>query len=54
LKTKTLLRIGIHPHDYSQRAIWTQILEFIAAAKTARTATTYQDWIAEQRLRLGT
>src|SRR5437870_10126836 len=54
LKTKTLLRISIHPRDYSQRAIWTQILEFIAATKTARTATTYQDWIAEQRLGLGT
>ena len=54
LKTKTLLRISIHPCDFSQRAIWTQILEFIAATKTARTATTYQDWIAEQRLGLGT
>src|SRR6266581_8815847 len=51
LKTKTLLRISIHPCDFSQRAIWTQILEFIAATKSARTATTYQDWIAEQRLR---
>jgi predicted deacetylase len=49
LKTKTLLRISIHPRDYSQRAIWKQILDFIAATKTARTATTYQDWIAEQR-----
>jgi predicted deacetylase len=53
LKNKTLLRLSIHPCDFSQRAIWTQILEFIAATKTARTATTYQDWIAEQRLRPG-
>src|SRR5215471_4731793 len=51
LKTKTLLRISIHPRDYSQPAIWKQIVEFIAATKPARTATTYQDWIAEQRLR---
>jgi hypothetical protein len=51
LKTKTLLRISIHPRDYSQPAIWKQIVDFIAATKTARTATTYQDWIAEQRLR---
>jgi predicted deacetylase len=51
LKTRTLLRISIHPRDYSQRAIWKQILEFIAVARSARTATTYQDWIAEQRLR---
>src|SRR5438045_6779121 len=36
LKTKTLLRISIHPCDFSQRAIWTQILAFIAATKTAR------------------
>ena len=51
LKNKTLLRISIHPHDYSESAIWGQILDFIAATKTARTVTTYQDWIAEQRLR---
>lgn len=49
LKPNPLLRISIHPPDYSQPAIWKQILGFIAATKTARTATTYQDWIAEQR-----
>ena len=54
LKTKPLLRISIHPPDYSQPAIWKQILGFIAATKSARTATTYQDWIAEQRLKRGT
>jgi len=53
LKTKPLLRISIHPPDYSQRAIWKQILGFIAATRDARTATTYQDWIAEQRLKRG-
>lgn len=53
MKTKPLLRISIHPPDYSQPAIWKQILGFIAATKTARTATTYQDWIAEQRLNRG-
>jgi predicted deacetylase len=52
LKTNTLLRISIHPRDYSQGAIWEQIIDFIGATKTARTATTYRDWIAEQRLRL--
>ena len=50
LSTKPLLRISIHPPDYSQPAIWNQILGFIAATKGARTATTYQDWVAEQRL----
>jgi predicted deacetylase len=54
LNTKPLLRISIHPPDYSQPAIWKQILGFIAATKTARTATTYQNWIAEQRLNRGT
>ena len=53
LKTKSLLRISIHPPDYSQPAIWKQILGFIDAAKNLRTATTYQDWIAEQRLERG-
>src|SRR5215831_14186352 len=54
LKTKSLLRISIHPPDYSQPAFWKQILGFIEATKNARTATTYQDWIAEQRLKRGT
>jgi predicted deacetylase len=49
LESKPLLRISIHPPDYSHPAIWNQILGFIAATRTARTATTYQDWIAEQR-----
>ena len=53
LTSKPLLRISIHPPDYSQAAIWKQILGFIAATKGARTATTYQDWIAEQRLAQG-
>jgi uncharacterized protein len=54
LNTKALLRISIHPPDYSQPTIWKQILGFIAATKTARTATTYENWIAEQRLKRGT
>jgi len=53
LETKPLLRISIHPPDYSQPTIWKQILGFIAATKSARTATTYQDWVAEQRLNRG-
>lgn len=53
MKTKPLLRISIHPPDYSQPAIWRQILGFIAATKEARTATTYQDWIADQRRKRG-
>ena len=53
LKTKPLLRISIHPTDYSQPTIWKQILGFIAATNSARTVTTYHDWIAEQRLKRG-
>src|SRR5262245_45240652 len=54
MKTKPLLRVSIHPPDYSQPTIWKQILGIIAATKGARDATTYQDWIAEQRLKRGT
>jgi uncharacterized protein len=53
MKTKPLLRISIHPPDYSQPSIWKQILGFISETKGARTATTYQDWIAERRLTRG-
>src|SRR5438876_2339720 len=53
LKGKPLLRISIHPPDYFHPAIWRQILALITATNSVRTATTYQDWIAEQRLRRG-
>src|SRR6266516_1948236 len=53
LKSSPLLRISIHPSDYSHPAIWRQIVDLIDAAIGSRTATTYQDWIAEQRLRRG-
>jgi predicted deacetylase len=48
-----LLRISIHPPDYSHPAIWRQITALIEKSMRSRTATTYQDWIAEQRLRRG-
>ena len=54
LKRNPLLRISIHPPDYSHPIIWNQILGFIAATKRARTATTYQNWVVEQRLKRGT
>ena len=53
LKGNPLLRISIHPPDYSHPAIWRQIVDLIDATSGSRTATTYQDWIAEQRLRRG-
>jgi predicted deacetylase len=53
LKSTPLLRISIHPPDYFHPAIWRQILALITATSSVRTATTYQDWIAEQRLTRG-
>jgi predicted deacetylase len=53
LKGGPLLRISVHPPDYSHPRIWRQIVNFIDATIGSRTATTYQDWIAEQRLRRG-
>jgi uncharacterized protein len=53
LKGSPLLRISVHPPDYSQPAIWRQIVNFIDSTIRSRTTTTYQDWIAEERLRRG-
>jgi predicted deacetylase len=53
LKGSSLLRISIHPPDYSHPAIWSQITRLIEGSVESRTATTYQEWIAEQRLRRG-
>lgn len=50
-EANTLLRLSIHPPDYSFPAVWTQIERFIIKMAEARRATTYQDWIAEHRLR---
>ena len=49
VKHAPLLRLGIHPPDYSYRTIWRQIVDLIDAVDGMRTATTYRDWIAEQR-----
>jgi uncharacterized protein len=53
LKSRSLLRISIHPRDYCHPAIWNQIVGFVSATSSSRTVTTYQDWITEQRLRRG-
>jgi len=53
LKVSSLLRISIHPSDHSHPAIWKQIIHLIQGSVGSRTATTYQEWIAEQRLRRG-
>ena len=53
LRSNPLLRISIHPPDYSHPTIWRQITALIERSIPSRTATTYRDWIAEQRLRRG-
>src|SRR5213596_2231327 len=53
LKGNSLLRISIHPPDYSHPAIWKQITRLIEESVESCTATTYQEWITEQRLRRG-
>jgi len=53
LKGTSLLRISIHPPDYSHPAIWKQITRLIEESIESYTATTYQEWITEQRFRRG-
>jgi uncharacterized protein len=48
-KQRQLVRLSIHPPDYSQREIWQQILRFIDELLVGRTPTTYAAWIDEQR-----
>jgi len=48
-----LMRLSIHPPDFSHPAIWGQIVSLITEMSAGRTATTYRDWIAEQRLKRG-
>ena len=50
-KSKSLMRLSIHPPDYSFPAIWGQIERFITEMTPLRTPTTYWEWIEEQRAR---
>jgi predicted deacetylase len=51
LKHQPLLRVSIHPADYSHPSVWRQIVDLIRSANGTRRVTTYQDWIGEQRMR---
>jgi uncharacterized protein len=53
LKGNPLLRMSIHPPDYFHPAIWRQIVNLVDAMIKSRTATTYQGWVTEQRLKRG-
>jgi predicted deacetylase len=46
-----LLRVSIHPVDYLHPAVWRQICGSITQMASQRNPTTYQDWMAEWRLR---
>jgi len=51
LRTQPLMRLSIHPPDYSHPAIWRQIVDLVNEMAPLRTPTTYQDWIADQRIK---
>lgn len=51
IKTRSLLRVSIHPRDFLYPRIWGEILDCLDAVRGVRTSTTYRDWIAEQRVR---
>jgi len=53
LENKPLVRLSIHPPDFSHPTIWRQIVDLISEMNGRRTPTTYQDWIGEQRLKRG-
>ena len=46
-----LARVSIHPADRAHREVWQQLLRLTDRLVENRTATTYRDWIAEQRTR---
>lgn len=50
---KPLVRLSIHPPDFSHPTIWQQIVDLISEMATIRTPTTYQEWIGEQRQKHG-
>ena len=50
---KPLVRLSIHPPDFSHPTIWRQIVDLISEMAALRTPTTYQDWIGEQRQKRG-
>ena len=53
VKDNPLVRLSIHPPDYSHPSIWRQIVDLVDGMASIRTPTTYQEWIADQRLKRG-
>jgi hypothetical protein len=50
VKMNELVRLSVHPPDYSYPAVWQQIIDLTSEMAAARTPVTYQDWIAHQRV----
>ena len=50
-RTKSLVRLSIHPVDHRYPAIWNQIRRFLDTMQSERTPTTYHDWTVEWRIR---
>jgi predicted deacetylase len=50
LNNTPLFRVSIHPPDRLYPRIWHQIIDLLSNVKNQRRATTYRDWVAEQRL----
>jgi predicted deacetylase len=53
VKENPLVRVSIHPPDFSHPTIWRQIVDLISEMAPIRTPITYQDWIADQRQKRG-
>ncbi len=48
---RPLLRLSIHPSDCEHAEVWRQIMRFVDQLAAERQATTYRDWVSEQRMR---
>ncbi len=49
LEMRELARLSIHPPDFAEPKIRTQILQLVERFLRTRNATTYRDWIGSQR-----
>ena len=47
----SLVRLSVHPVDYTHAVIWNQICRFVTGMRSERIPTTYHEWIAEWRIR---
>ncbi|HEY4281557.1 MAG TPA: polysaccharide deacetylase family protein [Chthoniobacterales bacterium] len=47
----SLMRLSVHPVDYTHPPIWNQIRRFITEMQSERSPTTYHDWMGEWRIR---